>query len=272
MGLRRAISLPFLRRVPPGMLWTGIALSLVLLVAVAPQVPKLARAATGRLPELGFLWRWQRSYEDLVLRSDPQPLAVGIGAASSPSAPAFDREVHNALAAAAEMRAAEPTRYDPSYRPLAFPGGDVPADTGVCTDLVVRALRDVGIDLQARVHADMASAFADYPQLWGVSEADPSIDHRRVPNLMVYLARHGRVLPISTDGADYRPGEIITWHLGLGTTHIGIVSRGRDPVTGRPLIAHHVGGQPTVDDVLFDWRIIGRFDLEMQEGETIGPD
>jgi uncharacterized protein YijF (DUF1287 family) len=165
-----------------------------------------------------------------------------------------------ALARAAERRAAEPTRYDGAYVPIGFPGGDVPAGSGVCTDLVVRALRDLGIDLQELVHADMKADFGAYPRLWGLTAPDPSIDHLRVPNLMVFLARHGRALSISRDAADYHPGEIVTWHLGLGMTHVGIVSDRRDPTGTRPLIAHHVRGHPSVDDVLFAWRILGRFE------------
>ena len=233
----------------------GLVLISFTSIAFALVAPYLLRAATGRLPELRFLWRWHQDYPTTVAQASQAPNG---SMANGPTARAFPAT----LAAAAERRAADSTRYEGAYVPIAFPGGDVPADTGVCTDLVVRALRDVGVDLQERVHADMSADFGAYPPLWGLEAPDPSIDHRRVPNLMVYLARHGRALPISEDAADYRPGEIVTWHLGLGMTHIGIVSERRDPSSGRPLIAHHVGGHPSVDDVLFEWRIVGRFALD----------
>ncbi len=205
----------------------------------------------GRIPELHFLWQWQRAYDDRVSASTMPTTALPSG----PSAPSL------ALSTAAQRWAGEPTRYDPRYVSIAFPGGDVARDSGVCTDLVIRAVRDIGIDLQQRVHDDMSASFSEYPRHWGVDRADPNIDHRRVPNLMVFLARHGRVLPLSASGVDYQPGEIVTWHLGFGSTHIGIVTAQHDPTTGNPLVAHHVSGRPTLDDALFRWRITGRFGL-----------
>src|SRR6185503_15331399 len=117
-------------------------------------------------------------------------------------------------------------RYDPSYRQLDYPGGDVPRDRGVCSDVVVRAFRAVGVDLQVAVHEDMQQHFRDYPQLWGLRAPDRNIDHRRVPNLMRYFERQGkRVAP----GAGYRPGDVVAWRLPNGLLHIGVVAEQRGP-------------------------------------------
>ncbi len=149
--------------------------------------------------------------------------------------------------------------YDSSYFPIAYPLGDVPADKGVCADVVVRSFRAAGIDLQALVHGDMQSGFAGYPQIWKAHRPDPSIDHRRVPNLMRYLWSHASVLPISRAAADYAPCDIVAWDLGGGVTHIGVVT---DKRTGdRRQVAHHLSGSPLEEDVLFEWRIIGHFAL-----------
>jgi uncharacterized protein YijF (DUF1287 family) len=124
------------------------------------------------------------------------------------------------FAAAALDRTQHAVRYDPAYVHLAYPGGDVPAGTGVCTDEVIRAYRAVGIDLQREVHEDMAANFSAYPGKCGRQEPDPNIDHRRVPNLMVFFSRKGESLPISDQADDYMPGDLVTWDLGRGLTHI----------------------------------------------------
>jgi uncharacterized protein YijF (DUF1287 family) len=147
--------------------------------------------------------------------------------------------------------------YDGSYRRLAYPGGDVPPERGVCTDVVVRAYRNAGIDLQALVHEDLRRAFAAYPQLWGARRPDRNIDHRRVPNLATFFARHGEVLPVSREAADYRPGEIVTWRLASGLPHIGIVSARLEG--GRPLVIHNIGAGTVFEDVLFANPVTGRF-------------
>jgi uncharacterized protein len=219
----------------------------VLLVA-AGHALRLAPRILGLLqvPEHAFLRRWATEYA---------PGSVSGGSGLSDRQTAF----LDALADAAADRAAARVVYDPSYVEIAYPGGDVAPDRGVCTDLVVRAFRDVDVDLQRDVHVDMADHFDDYPAIWGSESPDSNIDHRRVPNLMVLFARHGQVLPITDQPGDYRPGDIVTWDLGRGLTHIGIVTRSRAPASDRPLVAHHVGGNPTVDDVLFAWTIIGHF-------------
>lgn len=166
------------------------------------------------------------------------------------------------LAAAAFERTRHDIVYDPSYIKLDYPGGDVAPDRGVCTDVVVRAYRALGIDLQEAVHEDMTGRFGLYPQWYEFDHPDYSIDHRRVSNLMVFFKRHGRVLPISNRGLDYRPGEIIVWDLGGATLHIGIVSDRRNRSHTRPLVVHNCGQGAVCEDFLFypETRIIGRFE------------
>lgn len=161
------------------------------------------------------------------------------------------------LAGAARAQVGVTTGYDGSYVRLDYPGGDVPLHTGVCTDVLVRAYRELGIDLQQRVHEDMRRAFAEYPRHWGLRGPDRNIDHRRVPNLQAYFRRHGSVLPVSTRAEDYQPGDIVSWRLDSGLPHIGIVSdRSQD---GRPLIIHNIGGGVREEDTLFDHVITGRY-------------
>lgn len=161
------------------------------------------------------------------------------------------------LVAAATAQIGVTTGYDGSYRRLAYPNGDVPAATGVCTDVLIRAYRALGIDLQARVHEDMRRAFAAYPQRWGLRGPDRSIDHRRVPNLQAYFARHGTTLAISDAAGDYAAGDIVTWDLGGGIPHIGLVSDRR--VDGRPLVIHNIGAGVQLEDILFEYTITGHY-------------
>jgi uncharacterized protein YijF (DUF1287 family) len=163
------------------------------------------------------------------------------------------------FAAAALARTQHTVRYDPAYVRLAYPGGDVPADTGVCTDEVIRAYRAVGIDLQKEVHEDMAANFSAYPRKWGRREPDPNIDHRRVPNLMVFFSRKGESLPITDRAEDYVPGDLVTWDLGGGLTHIGMVVDKKTLFSRRYMIVHNIGAGPKLEDVLFDWKIIGHY-------------
>ncbi|WP_296272280.1 DUF1287 domain-containing protein [Pseudomonas sp. UBA6323] len=148
--------------------------------------------------------------------------------------------------------------YDPAYRQLSYPGGDVPMATGVCTDVVIRALRQQGLDLQEAVHRDMRGNFAVYPKNWGLSRPDSNIDHRRVPNLMTWFKRQGCSLPVSQDAAAYRAGDIVTWDLGRGLTHIGIVSDRQAPGAA-PLILHNIGRGTQEEDILFAYRITGHY-------------
>jgi len=149
--------------------------------------------------------------------------------------------------------------YDPSYYRIDYPGGDIPADKGVCTDVVIRAYRKMGIDLQKEVHEDMKKHFSLYPQNWGLKTTDRNIDHRRVPNLMVFFARHGQKLAISDNARDYLPGDVVAWDLGKGTTHIGIVSDKKSSDGQRYKIVHNIGFGQRLEDMLFDFKIIGHY-------------
>ena len=177
-------------------------------------------------------------------------LLGGIAAAQSPSSAQ--------LIAAARMQLGVTRGYDGSYVRLRYPGGDVASDTGVCSDVLVRAFRQLAIDLQKNVHEDMRAAFAEYPQRWKVKAPDSNIDHRRVPNLMTYFKRRGKELPITREGADYRPGDIVAWDLGRGVMHIGIISDDKALSSGRYKVLHNIGRGVEIEDMLFDFRIIDR--------------
>jgi hypothetical protein len=152
--------------------------------------------------------------------------------------------------------------YDPTYRVMTYPNGDVPADKGVCTDVIIRAYRKLGIDLQKEVHEDMKSNFNKYPKNWGLSRPDKNIDHRRVPNLMIFFTRHGTIKEITHNAHDYQPGDIVCWNLGGGTTHIGIITQKKSTDGQRYLIVHNIGGGQVLEDCLFNYRIIGHYGYE----------
>jgi uncharacterized protein len=162
------------------------------------------------------------------------------------------------LAVAALERTQHSVRYTPDYVRIPYPAGDVPANTGVCTDEVIRSYRALGIDLQKEVHEDMVRNFEVYPH-GRQRHSDSNIDHRRVPNLMVFFARHGMQLPSGRDSRDYSPGDIVAWDLGGGVTHIGIVVD-RKGSSGNYMIVHNIGRGPRMEDVLFDWKIIGLYE------------
>lgn len=159
------------------------------------------------------------------------------------------------LVAAAVARAEVKVRYVPDYVAIPYPGGDVPAGTGVCTDEIVRIYRAVGIDLQRLVHEDVSASFAAYPSKQ--PRPDANIDHRRVPMLMTFLARMGAAQPITRDPRDYRPGDVVAW--GLKAGHVGMVIDRMDPTGARPLVLHNVGRGPEIEDALFSWPIIGHY-------------
>jgi uncharacterized protein len=148
--------------------------------------------------------------------------------------------------------------YDPVYRKIAFPGGDVPADRGVCTDVLIRAYRRLNVDLQDLVHRDMSAAWSRYPKLWGLSGTDTNIDHRRVPNLATFFARHGSSLATSADPLAYEAGDIVTWRLPAGVPHVGIVSD-RKSAAGTPLVVHNIGSGTLEEDVLFAYALTGHY-------------
>lgn len=178
-----------------------------------------------------------------------------------PDAAGSRAEFTRRLVAAAIERTHHRVRYVSEYVRIPYPGGDVPADTGVCTDEVIRAYRAVGVDLQKEVHEDMLKSFATYPnqRRWRLDHPDPNIDHRRVPNLMVFFTRKGVSLPVSQRAEDYKPGDLVTWDLGRNVPHIGIVVDQKGRWSDRYMVVHNIGEGPKMEDVLFDWKITGHY-------------
>ena len=174
------------------------------------------------------------------------------GALASPSA--------TGLVAAARSQVGVTLSYDPRYERLAYPGGDVPLERGVCTDVVVRAYRKLGADLQVLVHQDMKQAWDVYQKKgrWQMKAPDRNIDHRRVPNLATFFGRHGSSLPVSKDGGNYKPGDIVTWMLPGNLTHIGIVSD-RQAAGGVPLVIHNIGSGAQEENILFAYPVTGHY-------------
>ncbi|WP_103258369.1 DUF1287 domain-containing protein [Tabrizicola aquatica] len=175
------------------------------------------------------------------------------------SGPAFAGAEPSRLTEAARGQVGVTVTYDPAYVALEFPGGDLPRDRGVCTDVIIRALRDGwGIDLQLAVNRDMKADFAAYPALWGLSRPDRNIDHRRVPNLQVLLSRIGAELSLDDGPTPWLPGDIVTWALPGNLPHIGIVSD-RRATDGTPLILHNIGAGAREENILFAYPITGHY-------------
>ena len=164
-------------------------------------------------------------------------------------------------------RTTKKVTYNGTYFSLEYPNGDVPDNIGVCTDVVIRSYRALGIDLQVLVHEDMRDNFSDYPskRIWGLSKPDRNIDHRRVPNLQTFFSRHGEALTISESSANYTPGSLVTWMLPGNLPHIGIVTNKVSKSTGNPLIAHNIGSGPELSDVLFSYTITGHYKFNPNE-------
>jgi len=150
-------------------------------------------------------------------------------------------------------------QYDPSYFVIPYPNGDVPKGKGVCTDVIIRAYRALGVDLQLAVHEDMSQNFQLYPKNWGLKKTDRNIDHRRVPNLMKFFERHGASLVISSGPEKYQPGDVVTWDLGKGVGHIGIVIDKKSSDNARHLIVHNIGNGQEISDCLFSYEITGHY-------------
>lgn len=165
----------------------------------------------------------------------------------------------DSLIQAAEERTTHHVLYDGSYQSIVYPGGDVADDRGVCTDLVIRSFRALGIDLQKEVHEDMVKNFSAYPALWRLSGPDANIDHRRVPNLQKYFDRQGAKLAVTTSADDYQPGDLVTWMLPGNLPHIGIVGHRKSEDGKRRLIIHNVGRGPRQEDFLFNYPVTGHF-------------
>jgi len=151
--------------------------------------------------------------------------------------------------------------YDPAYFSIEYPNGDVPKNKGVCTDVIIRSYRKLGIDLQKEVHEDMIENFSKYPNLekWGMTKTDTNIDHRRVPNLEIFFERNGQKLSITQDPKDYKTGEIVTWLINNKLPHIGIVTSKKSSDGKRNLIVHNVGNGQVLQDCLFEYKIVGHY-------------
>jgi uncharacterized protein len=149
--------------------------------------------------------------------------------------------------------------YDPAYFTIKYPNGDVPPDKGVCTDVVIRTYRKLGIDLQKEVHEDMVKNFNFYPKKWGLKKTDTNIDHRRVPNLMTFFSRKCEKKKISKNPEDYKPGDIVTWNLEGNLTHIGMVVNKKSEDGVRYLIVHNIGRGQELADCLFSYTITGHY-------------
>lgn len=174
--------------------------------------------------------------------------------------------------AAAHAQVGVTLEYDGRYERLDYPGGDVPAERGVCTDVVIRALRAGGLDLQQAIHEDMRRDFAAYPALWGLSRPDRNIDHRRVPNIETWARRAGHALPATGNPADYQPGDLVSWRLPNGLPHIGLVSdRRAADGSGRWLVVHNIGAGTRVEDMLLAWPPVGHFRIFRDPSPPAGP-
>ena len=165
----------------------------------------------------------------------------------------------NRLADSAFTLTFQKVTYEPAYVVIPYPNGDVPKQTGVCSDVVIRAYRKLGIDLQKEVHLDMVSYFSQYPKIWNMKKPDSNIDHRRVPNLMTYFKRHGLSLKITMNPKDYLPGDIVCWQLEAGITHIGLVSNRLASDGQTYQIIHNIGNGQVLEDCLFHFAIIGHY-------------
>jgi uncharacterized protein YijF (DUF1287 family) len=171
----------------------------------------------------------------------------------------YDKAFSLRLVEAARERTFHRVTYDGSYLRIDYPGGDVPANIGVCTDVVIRSYRKVGIDLQRMVHEDMRANFGLYPDKWGMKKPDTNIDHRRVPNLRTFFTRYGNKLSVTKNPDDYLPGDLVTWMVAGNLPHIGIVTDTRTLFGRRPLIVHNIGRGPVLEDILFEYPITGHY-------------
>lgn len=169
------------------------------------------------------------------------------------------------LVAAAESQIGQTVSYDPAYTRLAYPGGDVEIEKGVCTDVVIRAYRKgLGIDLQQLVHDDMVQAFSAYPRNWGLKQPDANIDHRRVPNLQVFFKRKSAGLPVTDRAGDYHAGDVVSMMLPGNLPHIGIVSTHRSADGTKPLLVHNIGEGTQLEDVLFVYKLTGHYRYKVE--------
>jgi len=167
----------------------------------------------------------------------------------------FERKLSNATIGLTKSK----VTYDGRYLSIPYPNGDVPATQGVCTDVIIRAYRKLGIDLQKEVHEDMKSNFSKYPKTWGLKKTDTNIDHRRVPNLETFFTRKGQKLVLTTNASDYKTGDIVTWMINDKLPHIGIVTHLKSSDGKRPLMVHNIGSGQVLEDCLFSYKIVGHY-------------
>ena len=177
------------------------------------------------------------------------------------------------LVEAAKERLNYTVVYDGRYLSIPYPNGDVPKEIGVCTDVVIRSYRMLGVDLQELVHEDMSANFSKYPsnRIWGLTKPDSNIDHRRVPNLQRFFTRNGESLPITNEAENYLPGDIVSWMLPGNSPHIGIVVDSKNALSGNPLIVHNIGAGPKLDDILFTYKITGHYRYIKQTATASAP-
>ena len=171
----------------------------------------------------------------------------------------IEKDFHDRLSEAAITLTKNTVQYDPKYVSIKYPNGDVAANKGVCTDVVIRTYRKLGIDLQQLVHEDMKKNFNVYPKIWGLKKPDSNIDHRRVPNLQVFFKRYGKSFVVSETASHYKTGDLVTWMIGGKLPHIGIVTDRKSKDGKRNLIVHNVGRGQVIEDCLFTWKITGHF-------------
>jgi len=207
-------------------------LTLALMLVVACQHPAARTRAPLKPPEQ---------------QTEVRPLPAN-------SSPALKRAIDGAI-----EQVGITTSYDPSYQKLQYPNGDVPIETGVCSDVIVRAFRKADIDLQKDVHEDMKGSFSSYPTKWGLNGTDANIDHRRVPNLQTFFARKGKQVATTGSADTFMPGDVVTWDLGGGVDHVGIVVNVWYKPSQRYLIVHNIGAGAQMEDVLFAWKITGHY-------------
>jgi len=249
---------------------TGLALSSLLLIAGCERksqqanveirelkIPALAMKHS-ELPDLssldkGWFYTPHETEDPYYQPDEPDPL---------PTQPEVELTFAEELAQAALARTMHRVRYDGRYLKIAYPMGDVPQDIGVCTDVVIRSYRELGIDLQKDVHEDIRRNFSKYPskKRWGLRRPDTNIDHRRVYNLQAFFERKGESIPITHDPRDYKPGDLVTWQVGPKMPHIGVVlDMVSDDDSSRHMIAHNIGNGPVIEDILFRFRITGHY-------------
>jgi uncharacterized protein len=238
--------------------WIGAAAVVTMLAAVAISVVSMGnteRANQTNSQQQALPTSIQSSSAPLT--APTVPFSTSTPASSFESVPSSSPKLRQ-LIASADEQVGVTTGYDPTYVGLAFPGGDVEKSTGVCSDVIIRSYRGIGIDLQQELNIDMRANFAKYPTRWGLTKPDTNIDHRRVPNLETFFARKGASQEISNRSSDYLPGDVVTWRID-DLPHTGLVTSTRVEGEDRFLIVHNVGQGTQREDVLFSWPITGHF-------------